>query len=101
MVNASQTKYNLSSPESYEGLFTSVNGYVGGSLGMGLILVIWIITFFTLQTYPNIDALKASTWVAWLMSLFMTLVGLIQPAFSILLFIVVLATTAYSAKPRR
>lgn len=101
MVNTSATKYNVTSVDSYSGLIQDVNIFVGGTVGIGLVLVIWLITFFSLQSYPNMDALKASTWVAWLTSLFMTLVGVVEPSFSILLFIMLLAITGYSSRPRR
>jgi len=101
MVNVSQTKYNVSSTSDFTGLFKQVNEFTGGAVGIGFILTVWLIVFFSLQNYRNVDALKASTWVAWLLSLFMTLLKVIRPAFSVLLLIVLLAATAYSSKGRR
>lgn len=101
MVNTSKTKYNVTSPEEYTGLFRQVNEFTGGSVGIGLILIVWMISFFSLQNYRNIDALKSSTFIAWLLSLFMTLMNVTKPAFSFLLLIALLAMTAYSSKGRR
>lgn len=101
MVNASKTKYNVTSPEEYTGLFRQVNEFTGGSVGIGFVLIVWVISFFSLQNFSNVDALKSSTFIAWLLSLFMTLMKVTKPALSILLFVLLLALTGYSSKGRR
>lgn len=92
--------YNTTSAETVSGLMVQVNGYVGGTMGVGLVLMTWIIAYYSMQQYPNMDALRGSTWVAWLTSMFATILGILTPSFSILLFLIVVALTGYGYSNR-
>lgn len=90
-------KYNTTdaSAQSFTELMRLSNEYMGGGLGYGLILVFWVLSFTVLNQFPNLDALKSSTYVAWLSSLMFAVFGLVRPAFPMALFLVVAGLAAY------
>lgn len=101
MVNTSKTIYNVSSsPDRYSDLIKDVNSFTGGGIGFGLLLTVFLVTYFSLRSFQGLDALKTSVWVTWLTSLFLTLVDLVNPAVAILLFLVLLAVTGFMSKSR-
>lgn len=102
MVNKSLYKYNnTESPETYAELMRQSDKFAGNTLGLSIVGVIWVIAFYSLANYPNLDALKASTWVAWLTSFVLSLMGVVSTGFTFLMFLMVSAMTAYSAMGQR
>lgn len=90
-------KYNTTNAtaQSFTELMQLSNEYMGGGLGYGLIMVFWVLSFTVLNQYPNLDALKASTYVAWLSSVLFAVFDLVRPTFPMALFLAVAALAAY------
>jgi hypothetical protein len=100
MVNTSATKYNTTeiSANSFSDLLRLGNQYMNGGLAYGLVFIIWLISMTVFSNYPNVDALKASTYTAWLSSVLFAVFGVIGPEFPLILFIVVAALAAYQQR---
>lgn len=102
MVNKSEYIYNNTQvPENYTTLMQQSNQFTAHTMGFAIVGIVWVIAFFSLSQYPNLDTLKASTWVAWLTSFVLSLTGIVQTGFTFLLFLFVAGMTAYSAMGRR
>ena len=100
-VDTSAMKYNVTDPGTIQGLFQHSNEFMGGGFAYGSIMVVWAIVFFGLNSYPNKDALVASTWVAFLTSAYLALIEIIEPAFSILLLVAALGLSALNQSTTR
>lgn len=99
MVNKSVFKYNVTekTPENFPEIMETATQFTGGGFPYAIIFLVFIISFFSLASYPNLDTIKASVFMSWITSGFMAVIGIIQPSFVILLSLVLAATTAYSS----
>lgn len=91
------TKYNVTnmSAESFTGLMQNANSLMNGTLSYGFIMVIWLITMAVLSSYPNIDALKTSTYIAWLASILFSVFNVVNPSVPMALFLIVAGLASY------
>jgi len=80
---------------SFSDVLRETNSFMGGGLGYGLIFVVWIISFTYFANYPNTDALKASSYTAWLTSILFSVFGVVPASFPMALFLGVAGITAY------
>jgi len=92
-----ESKYNVTniSANSFSDVLRETNTFMGGGLGYGLVFVVWIISFTFFAEYPNIDALKASSFTAWLISILLSVFSVVPASFPMALFLGVAALTAY------
>jgi len=97
MVDTSVTKYNTTdlSGESFSELFRTANEFMGGGMGYGLVFVVWLISMSLFSQYPNVDALKASSYSAWLTAVLFSVFGVVPATFPMALFILVAALVGY------
>jgi len=91
------SKYNVTEIEvnSFSDLFVEANGFMGGGLGYGVVFVVWLISLTLFAEYPNTDALKASSFTAWLTSILFSVFGVVPASFPMALFLAVAGITAY------
>jgi len=96
-MNTSVTKYNTTelSASSFSDVFRSANEFMGGGFGYGLIFVVWLVSMSLFSNYPNVDALKASSYIAWLTSVLFSVFGVVPATFPMALFILVAALVGY------
>ncbi|WP_096389604.1 hypothetical protein [Halopenitus persicus] len=88
--------YNASGVQTFEGLFQRSNEFMGGGFGFGILLVVWGISFYTLNDFPVRDSVSASTYVTFLTSAILTLIGVVEPAFTFVLLISSITMAAYN-----
>ena len=89
-------KYNTTeiSVNSFTGLMETANGFMGGGLGYGMIFIFWMISMTVLSNYPNIDALKSSTYISWIASILLSVFGIVDPTFPMVMFFLVAGLAA-------
>ncbi|EMA06154.1 hypothetical protein SAMN05443574_14010 [Haloarcula vallismortis] len=88
--------YNATGVSTFEGLFMRSNEFMGGGLGLGILFVVWGISFYTLNDFPVRDSVSASTYITFLTSSILTLIEVVEPAFTFLLLIASLAIASYN-----
>lgn len=103
MVNQTELKYNVAnqSVNDFQSLMRSATEFTNGGFAYSGIFLVWIITFYSLSNYPNLDSFKAASFTAWIVSGFMAVMGIIQPSFVIFMTVVVAAATAYGSQAQR
>lgn len=91
------TKYNMTNmtAESFTGLMQNANSLMNGSLGYGLIMAVWLISMAVLASYPNIDTLKTSTYIAWLSSILFSVFNVVNPSVPMALFLAVAGLASF------
>jgi hypothetical protein len=100
MVNITEsTKYNVTqmNVDSLSDLLVQSNQFMQGGLAYGIIFVLWLVSMTLYSNYPNIDALKASTFTAWLASIVFAVFGVVPASFPAILAIIVAALSAFQS----
>lgn len=90
-------KYNVTEMDvsSFSGLLREANTFMGGGLGYGLLMVFWLVSMAVLSSYPNVDALKASTYITWIASILFTVFEVVDPTIPLAIFMGVAGMAAY------
>jgi len=100
MVNITEaSKYNTTNMnvESLSDILVQSNQFMQGGLAYGIVFVIWLVSMTLYSNYPNIDALKASTFTAWLGSVVFAVFGVVPASFPAILAIIVAALSAFQS----
>ena len=100
MVNITEsTKYNVTqmNVDSLSDLLVQSNQFMQGGLAYGIIFVLWLVSMTLYSNYPNVDALKASTFTAWLGSILFAVFGVVPASFPAILAIIVAALSAFQS----
>ena len=90
-------KYNVSQMDatSFSGLLREANTFMNGGLGYGLLVVFWLVSMATLSSYPNVDALKASTYITWIASILFSVFEVVDPTVPLAIFMGVAGMAAF------
>lgn len=82
-------KYNITEVNGFSGLANNADKFTGGIVGPGILMIIWVISFYMVENFTNKEAIKSSTWVTFLSSLALNPVGIVSSNTTLMLFIVV------------
>jgi hypothetical protein len=86
---------------NFNGLLMHSNEYMQGGFGFGVLFIVFAVSFHRLSRYPNSDALTASGFITFLTSAFMSLIGVLNPAITVLLFLITTGVVAHNLTQRR